>query len=235
VKTVRRWWASLREWLSRRTTAPTQCVGRVSQAVWLNEPERIRPTQCVGDLSKAEYSKESGILQRGHPPTQCVGDAVVRESSSGHGQRTPWKRPNCVPPRGIFWRGLPTHPGEQALTTLQQAWAAASHSVDTVLFLNADDLARRLRRCLQEQLDLIDWGVNADWIKANFALFCRSLGGKIDDPPHYDTVANRLAKMMERGRRDVWDDGVRQGTITVYWVPDPAAAVVDLAERREAS
>jgi hypothetical protein len=89
-----------------------------------------------------------------------------------------------VPPCGILGRGLPTHPGEHALTALQQAWAPAPRSVDTVLFLNADDLARRLRSCFQEQLDLIGWGINADWMKANFDLFCRSLGGKIADPPH---------------------------------------------------
>ena len=104
-----------------------------------------------------------------------------------------------------------------------------------MLFLNADDLARKLRRCLQEQPDLIDWGVNADWVKANFDLFCRSLGGGIDDPPRYDAVANRLADAMVRGRRDVWEDGVRQGTITVYWVPDPADAVMYIAKRRKAS
>jgi hypothetical protein len=118
---------------------------------------------------------------------------------------------------------------------LQQAWAAAPYSVDTILFLNADDLARKLRRCFQVQPDLIDWGVNADWVKVHFDLFCRSLGGEIDDPPSYDAVAHRLAKMMERGRRDVWEGGVRQGTLTVYWVPDPADAVVDFAKRRKAS
>jgi hypothetical protein len=41
--------------------------------------------------------------------------------------------------------------------------------------------------------------------------------------------------MMERGRRDVWEGGVRQGTITVYWVPDPADIVVDIAKLRKAS
>jgi hypothetical protein len=121
------------------------------------------------------------------------------------------------------------------LLALQQAWAAAPYNVDTVLFMNADDLARKLRHCFQEQLDLIDWGINADWVKANFPLFCRSLGGKINDPPGYDAVASRLAKVMKRGRRDVWEGGVRQGTITVYWVPDPAAAVVELARHRRAS
>jgi hypothetical protein len=120
------------------------------------------------------------------------------------------------------------------LLALQQAWTAAPYSVDTVLFMNAADLARKLRRCFQEQRDLIDWGINADWVKANFDLFCRSLGGKINRPPRYDEVASRLADMMERGRRDVWEGGVRQGTITVYWVPDPAAAVVKLPERKRA-
>ena len=151
-------------------------------------------------------------------------------------QRTPRKRPNCVPPRGIFGRGLPTHPGEQALLALQQAWAAAPYSDDTILFLTAGDLARKFRRRLQEQLDLIEWGVNKDWVKDSFPLFCRSLGGKIVDPPRYTVFANRLAQVMERGRRDFWENGVRQGTLTVYWVPDPAAAVVDLAtaERKRA-
>ena len=92
-----------------------------------------------------------------------------------------------------------------------------------------------MRRCFQEQPDLIDWGVNADWVKVHFDLFCRSLGGEINDPPRYDAVANRLADVMVRGRRDVWEDGVRQGTLTVYWVPDPADAVVDIAKRRSAS
>jgi hypothetical protein len=121
------------------------------------------------------------------------------------------------------------------LAALQRAWAAAPYSNDMVQILTADDLARKLRRCFQEQPDLIDWGVNRDWVKANFALFCRSLGGEIDNPPRYDAVASCLADVMERSRRDVWSDGIRQGTITVYWVPDPADVVVRLADRREAS
>jgi hypothetical protein len=103
-----------------------------------------------------------------------------------------------------------------------------------MLFLNADDLAGKFRRSLQERPDLIDWGVNTDWVKENFPLFCRSLGGKINCQTRYEVFANRLAKTMERGRRDVWGNGVRLGTITVYWVPDPAAAVVEftVAERK---
>jgi hypothetical protein len=41
--------------------------------------------------------------------------------------------------------------------------------------------------------------------------------------------------MMERRRRDFWEDGVRQGTLTIYWVPDQAGVVVDLAKRRRTS
>ena len=115
------------------------------------------------------------------------------------------------------------------MLALQQAWAAAPYCNDTVLFLNTDDLARKFRRSLQEQTDLIDWGVNTDWVKENFPLFCRSLGGKINRPTRYEIFANRLAKTMDRGRRDVWGNGVRLGTITVYWVPGPAAAVVEFA------
>jgi hypothetical protein len=95
--------------------------------------------------------------------------------------------------------------------------------------MNADDLARKFRRCIHEQPDLIDWGINREWVKESFPLFCRSLGGKLDKPTRYEIFANRLANVMERGRRDVWRGGIRDGTITVYWVPDPAAAVVDLA------
>jgi hypothetical protein len=62
-----------------------------------------------------------------------------------------------------------------------------------------DDLARKFRRSLQEQTDLIDWGVNKDWIKENFPLFCRSLDGKTKRPPRYEAFANRLAKVMKRG------------------------------------
>jgi hypothetical protein len=115
------------------------------------------------------------------------------------------------------------------LSALRKAWAAAPCSDETVLFMNADDLARKFRRCIQEQPDLIDWGINREWVEENFYLFCRSLGGKIQTTPDYTKFANRLAKAMERGRRDIWHGGIRQGTITVYWVPDPAAAVVDLA------
>jgi hypothetical protein len=111
---------------------------------------------------------------------------------------------------------------------LRKAWAAAPYSDETVLFMNADDLARKFRRCIQEQRDLIDWGINREWVEESFPLFCRSLGGKLDKRTHYGVFANRLAKVMERGRRDVWHGGIRNGTITVYWVPDPAAAVVDL-------
>ena len=112
---------------------------------------------------------------------------------------------------------------------LQQSWAAAPYSNDTVLFMNADDLARRMRRCLQEQHDLIDLGVNRDWVRDNYSLFLSSLGGKLDKVPTYEVFANRLAKVMKRRRRDVWGGGVRLATITVFWVPDPAAAVVELA------
>jgi hypothetical protein len=54
----------------------------------------------------------------------------------------------------------------------------------------------------------------------------------LDWPPPYKDFANALKGVMPRKRKEEWKQGKRTGTATWYLVPDPAAAVVDLAEAK---
>ena len=66
--------------------------------------------------------------------------------------------------------------------------------------------------------------------------FCQARG--VISPPPYKDFAKELASLMTRarrdfrGRRDVRRNRQGNATCTLYWVPDPAAAVVELAEEK---
>jgi hypothetical protein len=95
---------------------------------------------------------------------------------------------------------------------------------------DAAGLARKFRSELQAHADLIDLGISSIWIRPRYPLFCESLG--VPWPPPYKDFAKELATLMPRRRRETWSDGERVDTRTIYRIPDPAAAVVALADQR---
>jgi hypothetical protein len=97
--------------------------------------------------------------------------------------------------------------------------------------LSARELAVEFRRVMQAQPDLIGRRVSSDWIEQRYPLFCASLGVTSGRPP-FPTFAKELALLMPKRRQEARRDGKRVQTYTTYLVPDPAAAVVALAEEK---
>jgi hypothetical protein len=79
------------------------------------------------------------------------------------------------------------------------------------------------------QPDLIGWWIPREWVQRCYPLFARYLG--VAWAPPYKDFAHQLAALMKRKRRDTQHGGKRV-TDTVYLVPDPAASVVALAEKK---
>ena len=95
-------------------------------------------------------------------------------------------------------------------------------------------LAVEYRRRLQQHPDLIGFQIRRDCVKAHYPVLCQALG--VEWPPPYKDFAAQLAgepgkrpALMPRRRKERWERGKRVDTATWYLVPDPAAAVVELA------
>ena len=69
-------------------------------------------------------------------------------------------------------------------------------------------------------------GIGTSWTQTAYPIFCEAEG--IDRPPPYKVFAHALKDVMPRKRSDKLLEGKRT-TAIYYRVPDPAAAVVDLA------
>jgi hypothetical protein len=85
---------------------------------------------------------------------------------------------------------------------------------------------------LQSEPALVSWRISRQWVQQHYLLFCQALNV---EPVPYKDFARELADVMPRKRLEQWKDGKRVGTHRYYLVQDPAANVVSLAERREAS
>jgi hypothetical protein len=122
---------------------------------------------------------------------------------------------------------------ERALDALEQTWrqkAATAPPDDAWHMDGAKNLARKFRFQLQENADLIGLGLTSRWIRQRYPLFCQSLG--VPWPPPYKDFAKELSDLMPRKRYETWRDGARVHTCTSYRIPDPAAAVVALADEQ---
>jgi hypothetical protein len=108
-------------------------------------------------------------------------------------------------------------------TTGQQTTAAT---------VSARVIACQFRGCLQSEPALIGWRISRQWVQANYQLFVRALNV---EPVAYKDFAKELAEVMPRKRLEKWKHGKRVATHRYYLVQDPAANVVSLSERREAS
>jgi hypothetical protein len=119
------------------------------------------------------------------------------------------------------------HRAEDALNSIELAWRRAAELPRRREPLRRpEDLAVRFRQCLQEHSVLIGMGVFTSWTQKAYPIFCEAEG--IDRPPPYKDFACALKDVMPRKRSDTLLEGKRT-TAIYYRVPDPAAAVVDLA------
>ena len=119
------------------------------------------------------------------------------------------------------------HPAEDALNSLELAWQrAAELPRRREPVRRPEDLALRFRQCLQEHPALVGMGIYTSWTQKAYPMFCEAEG--IDRPPPYRLFAHALKDVMPRKRSDKLLEGKRT-TAIYYRVPDPAAAVVDLA------
>jgi hypothetical protein len=120
----------------------------------------------------------------------------------------------------------------KAFDVLQEAWSKAAEAAreNQWSLKNAREIAVAFRRSLQAHPDLIGLRLAARSIRKCYPLFCRSLG--VSRPPPYKDFARELARLTPRKRIEVWRSGKRVDTLTVYVVPDPDAAVVELAIKK---
>jgi hypothetical protein len=95
------------------------------------------------------------------------------------------------------------------------------------------DLASLFLRCVQSRPCLIGMPIHRQWIQESYEDFCEAEG--VTRPPPFKDFARELARLMPRKRMEDWHDGQRLGTATYYFVPDPAAQVVELAHERRKS
>jgi hypothetical protein len=111
-----------------------------------------------------------------------------------------------------------------ALDGLVRSWVRAALKT-----ASAKELALEFRRAMQAHTSLIGKWLRSEWIRRNYPSFCAALG--VSDPPPYKDFAFELAKLMPRKR--TWQrcaGGV--DAYTAYRVPDPADAVVVLADEK---
>ena len=126
----------------------------------------------------------------------------------------------------------PVQRATEAFEVVKQAWRRAVEAPqhgEPRWSVNAKDLALTFRRCLQAQPDLIGWTIPKQWVQEAYPLLCEAEG--VGWPPPYKDFAKELKWLMPRRR-----DFKQRPTCTRYLVPDPAAAVVELAaaERKRA-
>jgi hypothetical protein len=119
------------------------------------------------------------------------------------------------------------HRAQDALNSLELAWQRAAELPRRREPLRRpEDLALRFRQCLQAQPALVGMGIFTTWTQKAYPIFCEAEG--VDRPPPYKDFARALKDVMPRKRDDRLHEGKRAAP-TYYQVPDPAAAVVDLA------
>jgi hypothetical protein len=126
-------------------------------------------------------------------------------------------------------------PPENALSRIEQLWReqAATEKRRPSASVDAKVLACQFRSCLQSEPALIGKGVSTVWVRETYPIFCRALHVM---PVPFKDFARELKEAMPKKRKSRWKGGKRVGVTRRYYVvQDPAATVVALAERREAS
>jgi hypothetical protein len=119
------------------------------------------------------------------------------------------------------------------LQAVEQTWKDAAGKRPSS-HRTAKELAIAFRRDVQLQRDLIRWRIPTGWVKKAYPIFCQA-EAVIVQPPWKD-FAHELDTVMPKKRLNERKNGKRVCTSTYYLVPDPAAAVIDLAavERKRA-
>ena len=119
------------------------------------------------------------------------------------------------------------HRPEDALSSIELAWQRAAELPRRREPLRSpEDLALRFRQCMQSHPALVGMGIYATWTRRAYPIFCEAEG--VDWPPPYKDFARALKEVMPKKRSDKLLEGKR-ATAIYYRVPDPSAAVVDLA------
>ena len=119
-------------------------------------------------------------------------------------------------PHGEF--ESPQCAAERALQRIERAWAESEPSQCGVHRESPDALARDFLSCLQAQPALVGWGIKSDWVREVYPLFCSSAG--LTWPPPYKDFARELGRLTGRRRKEHWARGKRQGTFTLYAIPE---------------
>ena len=157
-------------------------------------------------------------------PSPHCGDAMHHtvggtDDSLPHGDSEP---PHCG--------DTAVHRAEDALSSIELAWQrAAEFPRRREPLRRPEDLALRFRQCLQEHPALVNMGIFTSWTQKAYPMFCEAEG--VDRPPPYKDFACALKGVMPRKRSDKLLEGKRT-TAVYYRVPDPAAAVVDIALKK---
>ena len=122
---------------------------------------------------------------------------------------------------------IAVHRAEDALNSIELAWQRAAELPRRLEPLGRPaDSAFKFRRCQQAHPELVGMGIGTSWTQKAYPIFCEAEG--IERPPPYKVFAHALKDVMPRKRSDKLLEGKRT-TAIYYRVPDPAAAVVDLA------
>jgi hypothetical protein len=119
-------------------------------------------------------------------------------------------------PHGEF--ESPQCAAEEALQRLERAWAESEPSQCGNQWESPEALARDFLGCLQAQPALVGWGVKSDWVRGVYPLFCSS--ARLSRPPPYKDFARELGRLTGRRRKEHWERGKRQGTFTLYAIPE---------------
>ena len=126
--------------------------------------------------------------------------------------------------------GSPVQLAEEAANAVERALkraAEASKCGEPRWRADPKDLALKFRRCLQAQPDLIGWWIRGHWVRSTYPLLCQA--ERVIMPPPYKDFAEQLALLIPRKRKEIWSKGKRIDTFTAYHIPDPDAAVSELA------
>ena len=109
------------------------------------------------------------------------------------------------------------------------------HVWSTTMALSAQhqtvsDLAGAFARFLKSQPELVGFGIDSSWVKANYPLFCRWQGAT-NVPPHR-VFAGELKRFLPRRRRQDWRNGQCQSSWTAYCRCNGSRGLLHRAGRR---
>jgi hypothetical protein len=100
-----------------------------------------------------------------------------------------------------------------ALNALAQSWRATLKPTDP------KELALAFRRAMQAQPGLVGAEVPSSWVREQLPDFAGALGAP--RPPAFKDFARELKGSMPKRRPEIWRNGKRVETYTVYRVPEP--------------